>query len=368
MKWFIKCLKHYADFSGRARRTEYWMFVLFNMIFAFAWSFLLMFVFVLTNGTERDTNVYSYTGLIINLCYSIVLMLPGMAVTVRRLHDIGKSSWMMLVSLIPIVGGLWLLILMLTDSQPEENQYGPNPKTSPETFSDVSKLKSAGIVMTVVSSYALIYLLFFQWIAAFVIEEMSFLRVFFNEIKYWLPQTLSIACYAMLFATGILLLNEKQIGGMKGKGKNAFMLLSAAAFLFFLLNIYYLIVTLQKISNDPHYKELYEWKYMINNLIFIVQYLSITLFAVSVLFAPYCKNLIRCLAISVFVFSGISLLSEVYLYMGGNPGELIFVFRTLFSTFLLLWPIAYIVLAGTFLPRNDLGLTAANERQLVRNE
>ena len=368
MKWFIKCLKHYADFSGRARRTEYWMFVLFNMIFAFAWSFSLMLVFVLTNGTERDTNVYSYTGLIINLCYSIVLMLPGMAVAVRRLHDIGKSGWMILVSLIPIIGGLWLLILMLTDSQPEENQYGPNPKTSPETFSDVSKLKSAGIVMTVVSSFALIYLLFFQWIALFVIEEMHYQQVFFNAITFWLPRLLRLVCYAILLATGILLLNEKQIGGMKGKGKNAFTLLLAAAFIFFLLNIFYLIGNLQNITNDTHYKELFGWKYVINNLIFIVQYLSITLFAVSVLFAPYYKNLIRCLAISVFVFSGLNLLSSVYLDMGNNPDELIFVFQNLFGTFLLLSPIAYIVLAGTFLQKNDLGLTAADERQSVRNE
>ena len=352
MKWFIKCLKHYADFSGRARRTEYWMFVLFNMIFALAWSFLLMFVFVLTNGTESDSNVYIYTSLNINLCYSIVLMLPGMAVAVRRLHDIGKSGWMMLVSLIPIVGGLWLLILMLTDSQPEENQYGPNPKTSLETFSDNTKLKSAGIVMTVVSSFALIYLLFFRWIAPFAVEKMYYNQVNFDVIIDWLPRILNLVCYAMLLATGILLLNEKQIGGMKGKGKNAFILLLTAVFLFFLLNILFLIDNLQNITNDTYY-ELFGWKYVISNLIYIIQYLSITLFAVSVLFVSYYKTLIRCMAISVFVFSGLNLLSRVYLYMGNNPDELIFVFQDLFSTFFLLLPIAYIVLAGTFLPMND---------------
>jgi len=60
--------------------------------------------------------------------YALVVLIPGLAVTVRRLHDVGKSGWMILIALIPIIGAIWLLVLMVTDSNPEENQYGLNPK------------------------------------------------------------------------------------------------------------------------------------------------------------------------------------------------------------------------------------------------
>ncbi|MDR2861311.1 MAG: DUF805 domain-containing protein, partial [Syntrophobacterales bacterium] len=146
MKWFIKGLKHYADFSGRARRKEYWMFALFSVIFAAAWSFLGILVFTFLNGS----NNIAAENIILIMSYLVVFTLPGMAVAVRRLHDVGKSGWMLLVSLIPIIGGIWLFVLMLTNSQPEENRYGPNPKTSLTTFSEPARLKSAAVVLIVV--------------------------------------------------------------------------------------------------------------------------------------------------------------------------------------------------------------------------
>ena len=130
MKWFIKVLRHYADFSGRARRKEYWMFALFNAVFWFAWIFLAIFVSKMT-GTA-DWNV----ALVLNIAsilYMTVMLLPGMAVA-RRLHDQDKSGWWLLVGLIPLVGGIWLFILMVTEGQSGDNRYGPNPKTSAETF------------------------------------------------------------------------------------------------------------------------------------------------------------------------------------------------------------------------------------------
>ena len=60
--------------------------------------------------------------------YLLAIILPSLAVAVRRLHDIGKSGWMILISLIPLIGGIWLLVLLVTDSNPGNNQYGPNPK------------------------------------------------------------------------------------------------------------------------------------------------------------------------------------------------------------------------------------------------
>ena len=113
MNWYLKVLKHYADFNGRARRQEYWMFVLFNIIFAFVAGAL-------------DAALGSWGA--IGGLYGLALLIPGLAVSVRRLHDIGKSGWMLLIALIPLIGTIWLIILLATDSTPGNNQYGNNPK------------------------------------------------------------------------------------------------------------------------------------------------------------------------------------------------------------------------------------------------
>ena len=119
MNWYLKVLKQYADFSGRARRKEYWMFVLFNMIFAIV-------AMILDNVLGIAMEGIGY-GPLYGL-YVLAMLIPGLAVAVRRLHDVGKSGWMILISLIPLIGGIWLLVLMVTDSNPGENQYGQNPK------------------------------------------------------------------------------------------------------------------------------------------------------------------------------------------------------------------------------------------------
>ncbi|GLB52529.1 aminopeptidase [Neptunitalea chrysea] len=117
MDWYLKVLRQYVDFKGRARRQEYWMFILFNIIFSIVAAILDMLL-----GTGLDD-----VGVIRTL-YSLVVFLPGFAVAVRRLHDVGKSGWMCLVGLIPLVGAIWLIVLMATDGEPGENKWGPNPK------------------------------------------------------------------------------------------------------------------------------------------------------------------------------------------------------------------------------------------------
>ncbi|WP_445713055.1 DUF805 domain-containing protein [Flavobacterium sp.] len=119
MNWYLKVLKQYADFSGRARRKEYWMFVLFNMIFAIV-------AMILDNVLGIAMEGIGY-GPLYGL-YVLAMLIPGLAVAVRRLHDVGKSGWMILITLIPLIGAIWLLVLMVTDSNPGENQYGQNPK------------------------------------------------------------------------------------------------------------------------------------------------------------------------------------------------------------------------------------------------
>ena len=118
MEWYIKVLKQYNDFKTRARRKEYWMFTLFSVIIS---SILTLIDNNL--GTEVNTGTGLFGGI-----YSLLILVPTLAVSVRRLHDIGKSGWMLLVALIPLIGAICLLILFCKDSQIEENKWGANPK------------------------------------------------------------------------------------------------------------------------------------------------------------------------------------------------------------------------------------------------
>lgn len=121
MNWYLKVLRQYTDFNGRARRKEYWMFVLFNFIFAIV-AMLLDNLLGITYGGMP----YGYGP--IYTIYGLAVFLPSLAVLIRRLHDIGKNGWWVFISLIPLAGGIWLLVLLATDSQPGENEFGPNPK------------------------------------------------------------------------------------------------------------------------------------------------------------------------------------------------------------------------------------------------
>lgn len=121
MNWYLKVLKQYFDFNGRARRKEYWMFVLFNMIIGVVLGFFDGLLGLQIGSGAQAVGV-------IGLIYSLAVLIPGIAVCVRRLHDIGKSGWMILIAFIPIVGGIWLLVLMCKDGDPGNNEYGPNPK------------------------------------------------------------------------------------------------------------------------------------------------------------------------------------------------------------------------------------------------
>lgn len=124
MNWYLKVLRQYIDFEGRARRKEYWMFVLINIVVAFIVSLLDNILGL----ADKETG----TGVLSTL-YALAVVLPGIAVSVRRLHDINKSGWWLLISFIPLIGIIWLLVLMATDGKPGQNQYGINPKEVTET-------------------------------------------------------------------------------------------------------------------------------------------------------------------------------------------------------------------------------------------
>ncbi len=111
---------NYANFNGRARRSEFWYFYLFDLIISAVFSVL-----------SAILGKVPVVGLLITILSGVValaLLVPGLAVSFRRMHDIGKSALWILVLLIPLVGWIILLVLLAKDSQPGENAYGPNPK------------------------------------------------------------------------------------------------------------------------------------------------------------------------------------------------------------------------------------------------
>ncbi|NLV41947.1 MAG: DUF805 domain-containing protein [Candidatus Hydrogenedentes bacterium] len=114
MSWYLEVWKNYADFGGRARRKEYWFFILFNSLAYFALSILDVLMF---KGQP-----------VVSTLYALAILVPSLSVTFRRLHDTGRSAWWILIGLIPLIGGIWFLILLCLDSEGGANQYGPNPK------------------------------------------------------------------------------------------------------------------------------------------------------------------------------------------------------------------------------------------------
>jgi len=111
--YYLDVLKFkYAQFFGRARRSEFWYFALFN--------------FIVSLGLGM---IDAFTGLgFLSSVYGLAVLVPSLAVGVRRLHDTGKSGWWILIGLIPFIGWIVLIVFYLQDSQPFTNRYGPNPK------------------------------------------------------------------------------------------------------------------------------------------------------------------------------------------------------------------------------------------------
>ncbi len=133
--YWLECFtKHYADFSGRARRSEYWGTVLFNGLIQAGLSIILSIVATILFSSIEINGEVTFSPLFFLLpdtpiyIYSLIWLLPGLAVAVRRLHDIGKSGWNLLWILLPIVGAIMLIYWYCQDSQPEENKWGANPK------------------------------------------------------------------------------------------------------------------------------------------------------------------------------------------------------------------------------------------------
>ncbi len=111
MEYFIEAIKNYAEFTGRARRKEYWMFILF---------YLIIYIGLMVIDGVLGT-------LVLSTIFSLALLIPSISVAARRLHDTGRSGWWQLIAIIPLIGAIILIVFLAQDSH-DENQYGLNPK------------------------------------------------------------------------------------------------------------------------------------------------------------------------------------------------------------------------------------------------
>jgi uncharacterized membrane protein YhaH (DUF805 family) len=135
MEWMLLPLKRYAQFSGRSQRKEYWMFVLFIVITSIVLS-MLDSILGLGGGMSRTTysngttfgTAANLNGGLLNGVFSLAIIIPSIAVAARRLHDIGKSGWWMLIGLIPLVGWIIVIVWYCMDGTHGPNRFGPDPK------------------------------------------------------------------------------------------------------------------------------------------------------------------------------------------------------------------------------------------------
>jgi uncharacterized membrane protein YhaH (DUF805 family) len=119
MNWYIEALKKYAVFSERSRRMEYWLFVLISTVI----TIILSVIDVALGLVNPETGMG-----VLSVIYSLAVLVPSLAVAVRRLHDTNRSGWWLLMLLVPLVGIIVVTIFLVLDSSAGDNQYGPNPK------------------------------------------------------------------------------------------------------------------------------------------------------------------------------------------------------------------------------------------------
>ena len=187
MKLYLKVLKNYADFSGRADRKEYWMFILLNIIFS-------TIAVILDNAFA-----IAFKGMVYRPIYALYVLgiiVPGLAVSVRRLHDIGKSGWTYLIVLIPIVGPIWLLILMATDSESGDNEYESHAEKIADTavFANQSTRDTAILIVVI---WMLFSFLFWSLMPKFI--DDYYLKGWFKPLQVilslvWTLVPITLAC------------------------------------------------------------------------------------------------------------------------------------------------------------------------------
>ena len=130
LHWMLMPLRRYADFSGRSGREEFWLFMLFNYILSMIYGAavgVVVLLLYLMDMSENDMLNVCYILIVPALLYSLYLIIPSLAVAVRRLHDTGRSGWNILLGLIPLVGSIILVLWYATPGNRGPNRFGPDP-------------------------------------------------------------------------------------------------------------------------------------------------------------------------------------------------------------------------------------------------
>lgn len=126
--YFVRCIRaKFCDGDGRARRLEYWSFVLFSWLTMMA-AFVPFFVLMGLTGDGDEVFPLAPLSLLLPALWTVFLIIPGVCVAARRLHDIGLSGWLYLVACIPYIGGIFMLVVACIPSQPYPNHYGLPPR------------------------------------------------------------------------------------------------------------------------------------------------------------------------------------------------------------------------------------------------
>jgi uncharacterized membrane protein YhaH (DUF805 family) len=241
---YFKVLRHYGDFSGRASRKEYWMFVVFNVFFLVAAiiadSFFGSVLRINPTISIIDGHLGSVSGIFaggaILFLYLTALIVPALAVTVRRLHDTGRSAWWLPVSLIPVVG----LVFMVIGSQSGDNRYGSHPGHG-SRYGKAGKIKSAAITLIIAS------------VCCIVTQSLQHILLSAKyDIYGWdVLEGLFLLCNIALLVAAVLLLSVK-----KEKPVAAVLIVASAIWLVATLwadinNSAYLVNSLDNIINLP---------------------------------------------------------------------------------------------------------------------
>ncbi len=142
MSWYLRALKKYAVFTGRASRKEFWYFLIFNIVISVMIAVIDGIINAAINDTLTSTNVTfsveTGTG-VLSKFYSWAVLIPSLAVSVRRLHDIGRTGWWLLIAPVPLIGIIVLVVFMMKNSIPGDNRFGK--ELSVEELSDGIALK-----------------------------------------------------------------------------------------------------------------------------------------------------------------------------------------------------------------------------------
>ncbi|WP_299767754.1 DUF805 domain-containing protein [uncultured Dokdonia sp.] len=191
MNRYVEAFKRYAEFNGRSRREEYWMFIVFNFLFSIV-AFALDHIFGIALREIGYGPVY--------ILYGLVAFIPGLALSVRRLHDVGKSGWMLLIALIPLIGAIWLLVLFATEGEATDNQYGPNPKATYDHIGETTQEVATGsdhlilfVVIWLVFSRFFYFLIPIVDIDFYSTEVYRIISVLFSIIWGAIPVVLALS-------------------------------------------------------------------------------------------------------------------------------------------------------------------------------